>query len=402
MTSPDRVNKAKITQSHKAKKGKLLTIGVIFGGRSFEHEVSLVSARSIINTLNRRKYKVILIGIAKNGYWLTGRKAKELLAGKEVGERGKFIPQFLKLIDVFFPVLHGSFGEDGTIQGFFETLDKPYVGAGVLSSSVGMDKIVQKIIWKQHKLPVVDFLWFLKKNWFRRDGPNVRVAKLKWDSILMHGKQKILKNIEEKIGYPCFVKPCNSGSSVGITKAHNRQGLIKSISLACKYDRKILVEMGIKKKFKEIEVSVLGNDEPRASLPGQIISSNEFYDYEAKYIDGKSLAIIPARLSRKLVKKIQDIAIRAYQAIDCSGMARVDFFLQDKKIYLNEINTIPGFTSISMYPKLWQASGLSYSKLLDKLIDLAIKRFNERKKLCYSYRPKREWYISRTSCENHK
>ncbi len=362
---------------------KKLTIGVVFGGRSFEHEVSLVSARSIISALDKNKYKLVFIGITKNGYWLKGQRAGELLVGKRLEDRSEFIPELLRSIDVFFPVLHGPFGEDGTVQGFFETLNKPYVGANVLGSSIGMDKIIQKVIWRQYKLPVVRFIWFLKKDWLKN-------------------RRKFIEQVEKEIKYPCFVKPSNAGSSVGISKSHHRQELIKAVDLACKYDRKILVEESIEKNFKEIEISVLGNDNPRASLPGQIISSNEFYDYEAKYVDGKSLTIAPAKLTKRLIRNIQDIGIRAYKAVDCSGMARIDFLLQGEKIYLNEINTIPGFTSISMYPKLWQVSGLSYSKLLDELINLAVERFNEREKILYSYKPKRKWYLSRASGGNQR
>ncbi len=361
-------------------KKRKLTIGVIFGGRSFEHEVSLVSARSIVKALDRKRYRIKLIGITKNGRWVKGQAATKMLAGKGVGERGQFIPTFLKPVDVFFPVLHGPFGEDGILQGFLEALNKPYVGAGVLSSAVGMDKVIQKIIWRKYNLPIGKFLWFLKKDW-------------------QNNRTKLLYRIEREIKYPCFVKPANSGSSIGVSKAHNRKELIKTINLAEKYDRKILIEKTIK-NAREIEISVLGNDTPKASLPGEIIASNEFYDYDAKYVDGLSQIIIPARLNKKLVSKIQEIAIEAYRLIDCSGMARADFLLKNPvrkgskpKIYLNEVNTIPGFTSISMYPKLWQASRLSYPKLLDKLIQLAIQRWQEREKLDYSYKPIRRWFV---------
>ena len=353
-------------------KKKKLTIGIVFGGRSFEHEVSLVSARAVIKALDKKKYKIILIGLTKNGKWLKGNDAKKLLSGQRVGERGEFIPTFIKSIDLFFPVLHGPFGEDGTIQGFFDTLNKPYIGANVLGSSVGMDKVIQKNIWQNYKLPIVKFVWFLKKDWLKN-------------------KSKLIKQIEKEIKYPCFVKPANAGSSVGITKAHHCQELIQAIDLASKYERKILVEKAIK-KVQEIEISVLGNDDPLASCPGEIIPSNEFYDYEAKYVDGKSEEVIPAQLSKQLIKEIQAIAIQAYKTLDCQGMARIDFLLSGQKIYLNELNTIPGFTSISMYPKLWQASGLSYPRLLDQLIKLAIQRFKEREKLHYSYQPKLQWH----------
>lgn len=350
------------------------TVGVIFGGQSFEHEVSLVSARSVIKALDKNKYRLVLIGINKKGYWLKGQAAEKLLKkGEMVADKGEFIPHFLQSIDVFFPVMHGPFGEDGSIQGFLETLNKPYVGAGILGSALGIDKIVQKIIWQRYQLPVVDFSWFLKKEW-----------RLK--------RRILIKKIEERIKFPCFIKPANAGSSVGISKAHNRQELIKAINLAGKYDGKILIEKAVKKP-REIEISVLGNDKPRASCPGEIIPSNEFYDYEAKYVDGKSKTIIPARMDKKTREKMKKTALLAYQTINCQGLGRVDFLLSGKKIYLNEINTIPGFTSISMYPKLWNASGLSYPKLLDKLINLACERFKEKQKFCYFYKPKSQWYV---------
>ncbi len=271
----------------------------------------------------------------------------------------------MQSIDVFFPVLHGPFGEDGSIQGFLESINKPYIGAGVLGSALGIDKKQQKIIWQKHKLPVVDFIWFLNKEW-----------KL--------NQKTIIKKIEKRIKYPCFVKPANAGSSVGISKVRDKSELIRAVNLARKYDCKILLEKAIK-KVREIEVGVLGNDQPVASCPGEIIPSNEFYDYEAKYVDGKSRVIIPAIINEKTVESIKKIAISAYKTLDCQGMGRVDFLLAPQKIYLNEINTIPGFTSISMYPKLWNASGLSYPKLLDKLINLAFERFREKQKLHYSY-----------------
>ncbi len=354
-------------------KHKKLILGIVFGGRSFEHEVSLVSARSIINALDKKKYKIVLVGLTKEGRWLKGESAKKLLAGKKVKEKGEFVPTFLKPIDVFFPVLHGPFGEDGTIQGFFETLKKPYVGANVLGSAIGIDKIVQKIIWRNYHLPVVKFQWFLYKDWLKN-------------------KKKLIQQIEKELKYPCFVKPVNAGSSIGISKAHNRQELLKAVNLASKYDHKILIEKAVK-NVTEVEVSVLGNNQVKASCVGEIIPSNEFYDYEAKYVDDKSLTLIPAKISKKLSKDIQKLAVQAYKLVDCQGMARVDFLLSGQKIYLNEINTIPGFTSISMYPKLWQKSGLSYVKLLDKLINLAIKRFKEKEKLHYSYKPKKQWYV---------
>jgi D-alanine-D-alanine ligase len=351
---------------------KKKTIGVLFGGRSFEHEVSLVSARSVIRALDKNKYKIVLIGVDKKGHWLKGQMAKKLLKG-EATNKGEFVPGFLSSIDIFFPVLHGPFGEDGSIQGFLETINKPYVGAGILGSALGIDKIMQKIIWQKYKLPIVDFIWFFKNEWQK-------------NQILL------IKKIKEKIKFPCFVKPANAGSSVGISKAHNQKNLIKAINLAGKYDQKILIEKAVK-KAREIEISILGNEFPIASCPGEIIPSNEFYDYEAKYINGKSKIIIPAKINKEIKEKIKKIAILAYKTIDCRGLGRVDFLLDKKRIYLNEINTIPGFTSISMYPKLWNVSGLSYSSLLDKLIDLGFKYFKEKQKIYYSYQPKHQWHV---------
>ncbi|MBI3579649.1 MAG: D-alanine--D-alanine ligase [Ignavibacteriales bacterium] len=370
-----------------------IRVGVIFGGRSAEHEVSLVSAASVINALDKEKYEILPIGITPEGRWLSTHEALRLLKEKHSVDN---IPEHILVpdprkrglvllhkssaseashrVDVFFPVLHGTYGEDGTIQGLFELADVPYVGAGVLGSAVGMDKVVQKHLLQQAKIPVARGIWFL------------------FSEFESHRK-KIIIHIEQKLRYPCFVKPANMGSSVGISKAHNKTELIDAIFLAGEFDRKILVEKGIE-QAREIECSVLGNDDPSASLPGEIIPSNEFYDYDAKYVDGKSAAIIPAKLLKSVTKKIQEYAVSAFKALSCEGMARVDFLVTKKtnKIFLNEINTIPGFTSISMYPKLWQASGLSYSALLDKLIELAIERHEAKKKLKTSYTPKKDWY----------
>ncbi len=367
-----------------------LRIGVIFGGRSAEHEVSLVSATSIINALDKNKYEIIPIGITPEGKWLSSGETLRLL--KERQSTGKDIEHILtpdptqqslvamdpsgissekKMLDVIFPVLHGTYGEDGTIQGLFELSGIPYVGAGVLGSSAGMDKVVTKQLCEQAGIPVTPYLWFLKSKYSKR----------------------IIGMIERKLGYPAFVKPANSGSSVGISKAHNRKELLEAIMLAVEYDRKILVERGVE-NAREIEISVLGNDDPMASIPGEIISSNEFYDYDAKYVDGKSKAVIPAKLPSTVKKKLADLAVRTFLAIDCAGMARVDFLVTKKtnKIYLNEINTIPGFTSISMYPKLWEASGIPYSELLDRLIMLAIERHRIKSGLTTTFQPKADWY----------
>ncbi|MBI2092922.1 MAG: D-alanine--D-alanine ligase [Deltaproteobacteria bacterium] len=319
-------------------------IGIVFGGRSGEHEVSLASATSIINTLDKSKYE-----------GLTNLKT------------GNVTP-----LDAVFPVLHGTFGEDGTVQGLLDLAEIPYVGAGTCGSAVGMDKIIQKEIARQIGIKVAPSIWFLAKDY--------------WNA-----PDKIIKDIEEKFSYPYFVKPCNSGSSVGISKAHNRNELKSSIEDAARYDTRILVEKGIE-NGKEIEISVLGNDDLVLSLPGEIFSSNEFYDYDAKYVDGKSKTVVPADLPQNIVKTIQDNAAKIFKAAACSGMARVDFLVSGEDAFFNELNTIPGFTSISMYPKMLAASGISFGVLIDKLIELAIERGGEKKKLLTSYHPKKEWY----------
>lgn len=348
---------------------KKIKVGIIFGGRSFEHEVSLISAKFIIDNLDKKKYKIFLFGINKNSEWLVGDKAKKLLLEKSQG-RGALFPKtsLIKKIDLFFPILHGPFGEDGKLQGMLEILNKPYVGANVLASAIGMDKIIQKLLFKSINLPIVDFIWFSKFEW-------------------QQNKNKILRHISKEIGFPCFVKPSNSGSSVGISKIKEKNKLAKAIKMALKYDLRILIEKAVS-NTREIEISILGNNKPVVSCPGEIIPSNEFYDYKAKYIDGKSKAVIPATLDKNLIKKIKKLAIKAYKIIDCQGMARIDFLLnnKNKKIYINEVNTIPGFTSISMYPKLWQVSGLTAKKLLDNLIKLAFTRWKKQNKISYNYK----------------
>jgi D-alanine-D-alanine ligase len=367
-----------------------LKIGVLFGGRSAEHEVSLVSAASVIEALDKNKYEVIPIGITPQGKWISSSDALRLL---KTGRPLDNIPEKILLpdparkslvaladgmeaasLDVIFPVLHGTFGEDGTVQGLLELADIPYVGAGVLGSAVGMDKVIAKQLFRQVGLPVTPDVWFLEKEYTKR-------------------KKKIIGEVEKRLGYPCFIKPANLGSSVGITKAKDRKGLQEAIDRALQYDRKILVEKSIE-KAREIEVSVLGNDDPIASVPGEIIPSGEFYDYDAKYIDGKSQSVIPAPLPKPVVKKLKEYAVRAFRAIDCAGMARVDFLVlrQRNKIFLNEINTIPGFTSISMYPKLWEASGIPYPELLDRLIELALERHADKSHRQTIYQPKKDWY----------
>ncbi|PIY97003.1 MAG: D-alanine--D-alanine ligase [Candidatus Kerfeldbacteria bacterium CG_4_10_14_0_8_um_filter_42_10] len=375
---------------------KKIRVGVIFGGKSGEHEVSIVSALSIIAALDRKKYDVVPIGITKKGQWIAGSKVASILKNQGIKEfpllekiitpdptKGSLVPitsvkpkARLKetALDVIFPVLHGPLGEDGTMQGLLELSGIPYVGAGVLGSAVGMDKIVMKKLFRDENLPIVKFYDFLRTSW-KKD------------------PQKITKDVTKRLAFPMFVKPANLGSSVGISKAKHRKELIAAIKEAAKYDRRIIIEETVP-NAREIEISVLGNDNPKTSLPGEVVASNEFYDYDAKYIDGKSEIIIPAKLPSKTIRTIQAIALRAFQATDCAGMARVDFLLDQKKnkLYLNEINTIPGFTSISMYPKLWEASGISYVKLLDKLIQLAIERKLDRNKSLTSYRPKKEWH----------
>jgi D-alanine-D-alanine ligase len=370
-----------------------IRVGVIFGGRSGEHEVSLVSATSIINALDPSRYEIIPIGITKDGKWLSSVEVLHVLRSgvPQLSIEEKIVlpdPTRKSLVsvsapagspdeprlDVVFPVIHGTYGEDGTLQGLLELAGIPYVGAGVLASAVGMDKVVQKELFRHAKIPVAPFLSFLSSEY-------------------LSNRKKIITRIEKVLGYPCFVKPANSGSSVGISKSHDRKELIHDIEYASHYDRKILIEYAVR-NVREIECSVLGNDEPVASLPGEIIPSNEFYDYDAKYVDGKSVTIIPAPLPKAAVRKIQQLAVRAFKVIDCTGMARVDFFVakRSNRITINEINTIPGFTSISMYPKMWEASGMSYPQLLDELIRLAIDRYEQRSTLYTSYQPKKEWF----------
>lgn len=328
-----------------------MIVGILMGGMNTEHEVSLVSARSVIDNLNKDKYEVVEIKIDKEG------RLPEPLE--------KILKE--KRIEIVFPVLHGPYGEDGTIQGWLEMLKIPYVGCGVLGSALCMDKVAQKQICEFHGLPIVEYVW----------GKKV-------DSLIKKA---------EKIGFPCFVKPVNQGSSVGITKANNKQELKKSIDLAFKYDEKVLIEKAVK-DARQIECSVLGNDEVRASVLGEIVASNEFYDYNAKYVDGKSKEIIPAKLPKKLVGEIRKTAIKAFKILNGSGLARADFLLERKtnKFYLSELNAMPGFTSISMYSKLWQASGLSYQDLLDRLIELGMERFERRSKLEMSLDLMNKWY----------
>ncbi len=363
-----------------------ICVGILFGGRSGEHDVSLQSAASIIKALDSAKYQIVPIGITREGHWRAGRDALQPLAQYlEAGEPvtpsvDPTSPKLLALnpshqlspslpaLDVVFPVLHGTFGEDGTVQGVLEMADVPYVGAGVLASAAGMDKDVMKRLFRDARLPIVPWELFLRADWESRPAA-------------------VRKRIESRLRYPVFVKPVNLGSSVGISKVHGRSELSAALDLAAQYDRKILVEKGI--NAREIECSVLGNDQPVASVPGEVVPVNEFYDYEAKYVKEGSKLVIPAKLDAGQRKQVREVAIRAFQAIDCAGMARVDFLVDRKtgRVYLNEVNTIPGFTSISMYPKLWEASGLPYARLLDRLIELALERHRDKSRTCYSYSP---------------
>lgn len=361
---------------------KQLRVGVLFGGRSSEHEVSLASARNVIDALQKAGHLVVPMGITPQGRWLTTGDPLALLTGETVSEPARLVvnghngtheankawallPQAsqeapLPAIDVIFPVLHGPYGEDGTVQGLLEMANLPYVGAGVLASAVAMDKVVAKQLFTQAAIPQADFQTVMRKRWQKQP-------------------QQVVDEVEAQFNYPVFVKPANLGSSVGVSKAHDRAELVEAIALACRYDRKILVEMAVP-NAREIEVSVLGNDEPLVSVPGEIIPSQEFYSYEAKYLDDSSRLLIPAPLEATLIAQVQELALRAYRVADCSGLARIDFLLDDvsKTLYLNEINTMPGFTRISMYPKLWEASGLSYPALVNRLIELALERHEDR------------------------
>jgi D-alanine-D-alanine ligase len=357
-----------------------LRVGVLFGGRSGEHEVSLASAASVIRGLDPEKYEAVLIGISKDGRWLAGAGAQKMLP--EVLKSGQSVvlpadPNVAALmpmgesrgaalhVDVVFPVLHGTFGEDGTVQGLLDLAGLPYVGAGVLGSSVGMDKDVQKRLYKQAGIPVGDFL---------------AVPRAEWEK----SRAKVLRAVEKKFRFPLFVKPATLGSSVGMTKVHNRAELPAALDLAAEFALKIIVERAI--EGREIEVSVLGNADPKASVPGEIVPHREFYDYAAKYLEEGTRLLIPAPLKPAQVRRFQDYAVRGFLAIECAGMARVDFFLERRtgRIYLNEINTIPGFTSISMYPKLWEASGIPFGKLVDRLIELALELHREKQRTKYS------------------
>lgn len=376
------------TRNGKRMTGRKLHVAVIFGGRSGEHEVSLMSARSVLSVLDPARYQVTQIGITPEGKWLTGPNLLQDFEAKKYSgldritmpsEPGGAVqharsgrtgekPESLSAIDVFFPVLHGTFGEDGTIQGLLELADAAYVGAGVTGSSVGMDKGVFKDVMRSIGVPTVDSVILLR-------------AEIEKDMTAC------LERAEKVSPYPLFTKPANLGSSVGVTKCRTRADLQEGLMEAALYDRRVLVERGVA-EAREIEVSVLGNDEPKASVCGEVLPSREFYSYESKYVDGTSGLLIPAPLPAETGARIQEFALRAYKAIDAAGMARVDFFLDKPsgEIYLNELNTIPGFTQISMYPKLWEASGMPYPELVDRLIELALQRKMERDRTSHTYR----------------
>lgn len=337
------------------------TLGVLFGGRSAEHEVSVQSAASIWQAADRNKYELVPIAISKTGKWVAGLSPLAALAeGDAVPEPEQWLDPAAALaeVDVAFPVLHGPYGEDGTVQGLLEVLDKPYVGAGVLASSLCLDKAMAKLVFAQCDFPQGPFLTF-QRNYCRKQ------------------PAAVLRAVEEQLGFPCFVKPANMGSSVGISKVHIPDRLPQALELAAMYDSKIVIEAFI--DGREIECSVLGNDEPMASVPGEIVPAAEFYDYQAKYVS-ESQVLIPAPLTPKQVADVQQLALSVYKAVGCSGLARVDFFLRhaDGQLLINEINTMPGFTRISAYPKLWEASGLAYARLIDELVVLALERYTER------------------------
>jgi D-alanine-D-alanine ligase len=386
---------------------KKLRVGILFGGRSGEHEVSLLSAASVLGAIDRDKFDVTPIGITREGRWLAAADANHLLHGDMSAATRQLragdpqatpgakllhegIPTLLapesgsanlignqgpggreKPLDVVFPVLHGTFGEDGTIQGLFELAGIAYVGSGVLGSAAGMDKDVMKRLFVEAGLPIVKHVTLLRADWEKNS-------------------RKASAQVEKSLRYPVFVKPANLGSSVGISKAHDRKELGPALALAAKYDRKLVIEQGVggkKARAREFEVAVLGNDDPRASLVGEIVPGKEFYDYEAKYLAEGSVPVIPAKLSRAASKKIREMAVAAFRACDLAGLARVDFLMEPggkQRIFVNEVNTMPGFTQISMYPKLWTASGLSYTQLITRLIELALERQAEKNKTVYT------------------
>lgn len=368
---------------------KKKTIAVLFGGRSGEHEVSLVSAESVMKALDPGRYDVLPVGVGKDGLWYCG---DQVLAFLRTGEgapprcllpadagRSRFLVQEgenwnEQHVDVVFPVIHGSNGEDGTLQGLLELAELPYVGVGVAGSAVAMDKVLQKRLHRDAGIPVVPFLSYRSRDIAVR-------------------AEDIAREIAAELGFPVFVKPPNLGSSVGISKAADHEALVEALRHAARFDRKVLAEKAIP-AAREIEVAVLGNDDPTASVPGEVVPSNDFYDYDAKYVDGASDLHIPADLPEQLSSDIRHMAVDAFTALECEGMARVDFLLSREtgELYINEINTIPGFTSISMYPKLFEAVGIPYRDLIDRLISFALQRHAEKQALTRSYTPKEDWH----------
>lgn len=356
---------------------KKIKVAVVFGGRSGEHEVSLVSASSVVKALNPKKYEVIEIGITKEGLWLVGKNCLEKFKKNDFSGLEEVVFSTNKdskdKPDIFFPVLHGPYGEDGTIQGLFEMLNIPYVGCNVVACAVAMDKLQCKAIWKAADLPVVPYIGFNRKAWEKE-------------------KNTIIKDIIKNLGIPCFVKPANMGSSVGISKVKNKDDLAKAVELAARFDSRIVVEKAI--NAREIECAILGNDEVIASPVGEVIVGGEFYDFYDKYVNGVSITKVPADLDKKTSDKIREMSVKAYKLLDSSGLSRVDSFVDKNsgEIYLNELNTMPGFTSISMYPKMMKAYGLDYEKLVDKLIELGFERFVEKQKNQIVFDSGTDWY----------
>jgi D-alanine-D-alanine ligase len=346
-----------------------IRIAVVFGGRSGEHDVSIRSAKKVVEQLDKDKYEITPIAIGRDGDWLSPKASisllelpSELSLGNISDQRVNFL-DFSQNFDVVFPVLHGTFGEDGTIQGLFEMLNVPYIGCGVLASSSGMDKVVMKALFADAGLPLCEFVWFLRSEW-------------------ESSKDAVVEQTAAKLGFPCFVKPANLGSSVGVSMATDKETLHKAIDLAAQYDRKIIVEEGL--DMREIECAILGNDEPNASLPGEYLildESKAFLDYTEKYTGtGNNDFVVPAAISDELTAKIKDMAVQAFKAIDGSGLARVDFFLRkdNGKLIVNEINTLPGLTEASGYPKMWAGSGVPFKQVIDRLVELALERYQDK------------------------
>lgn len=349
-----------------------IKVALIFGGRSAEHEISLLSAEAIMGAMDRRRYEVVPMGITKEGDWIVGgnplKALRALSQGKTlraVVEASQIPVALLSEVDIAFPILHGPYGEDGTLQGLLEMMDLPYVGAGVLGSALGMDKALQKAVLAQHGIPVVDHIAFTRSRW-------------------QSNRSQIMEAVEERFPYPCFVKPSSLGSSIGISKVYSTAELIAGIEDAAQYDRKVLVERAV--DAREIECSVLGNDEPMASPLGEVIPTNAFYDYEAKYSSPDTRLVVPVDLPAPISGEMRRLALAAFQAIDGAGMARADMFLErgSGKIYINELNTIPGFTRVSMYPKLWEVAGISFPDLVGHLIRLGLERHEEKRRCAVS------------------